>query len=831
MRRCLAAVALGATASVAPAAGEAVAAAAADHATRAVLIDLGLPGSPNPNDYEIAARAMSMIAELAPTDAELARLETAAAFGTGNPRLLAAATQRVVRLDPSDTVAQLRLITARIAEKQTAEERLEIYDRLLGSRGVSIDPSVRSRLALDAALIRRERGEIDAFVRTLSQAIELDRTNKEAQHLATNYFAEFAGDDPESKAGLLEMQLNLMWADPVDPNVYFSISRLLAVEGATRHAQRFHSIGVAILSQAGQLDPRNRVETLALQWLNDGPQAVLAQIDRELRVARDVARMKFEEDKMRDIPDRLLTPPEEVFLDPLFEKIRVIAAMDAMDREALQAGLRELDAYAMFKFNQLKESTALEDEKSREQAFETFASTVVESQFMRVLANVEVEQIAALLPQLKRYIGEEKWEQARKPLTAWVALRRGDLDTARALLSELGVRSAEMQILYAELLVAEGRSSDAALVYENILHRRSFIPYGAWARSRAMELTGRTDPVTESGRRMRQMVADIPAALDSIVRDAASAIALNIEPTAVGFGPGERVELRVSLANTTPWPLSLGPNRTISSRILLGASVDNADRLATPVQPVVVDMDRRFRLAPGETVEVTVPVERGLNGILFDSTDRGQVRMLWQGWQSPALGSDGGYRPGPYSLSDSTVKFARATRSESRLGAAELSELVRTAAGDETVVAIEAASAWLWRGSGEPGEVVAALVERYENAAGVERALMISALPSAAQIPAMEPFDGAVRRSLGLEAVRRVETPRVVAALALLTRVTDPDSPLIAAAAKSEDESLARLARAIGDRLRAGKPSLATAGPGLDALAGPTKSAAIRGAP
>ena len=197
-----------------------------------VLIDLGLPGSPNPNDYEIAARAMSMIAELAPTDAELARLETAAAFGTGNPRLLAAATQRVVRLDPSDTVAQLRLITARIAEKQTAEERL-----------------------------RRERGEIDAFVRTLSQAIELDRTNKEAQHLATNYFAEFAGDDPESKAGLLEMQLNLMWADPVDPNVYFSISRLLAVEGATRHAQRFHSIGVAILSQAGQLDPRKYSST------------------------------------------------------------------------------------------------------------------------------------------------------------------------------------------------------------------------------------------------------------------------------------------------------------------------------------------------------------------------------------------------------------------------------------------------------------------------------------------------------------------------------------------------------------------------------------------
>lgn len=129
--------------------------------------------------------------------------EASAAFGTGDPGLLAKATARVVLLDPSDTVAQ-RLITARIAARQTAEERLEVYERMLGPRGASIDPTVRSRLALDAALIERERGELDRFLRYLTLATDLDRTNKEAHHLATSYFAEYAGGsgEPRGSAGV-----------------------------------------------------------------------------------------------------------------------------------------------------------------------------------------------------------------------------------------------------------------------------------------------------------------------------------------------------------------------------------------------------------------------------------------------------------------------------------------------------------------------------------------------------------------------------------------------------------------------------------------------------
>ncbi|MBZ0173485.1 MAG: hypothetical protein K8E66_13965, partial [Phycisphaerales bacterium] len=386
-----------------------------------------------------------------------------------------------------------------------------IYERLLGPRGVSIDNTVRSRLALDAAMINRERGDLDGFLRMLTLAVDLDQTNKEAQHLATSYFAEYAGNDAEGLSGLLEMQIGLMWADPIDPNVHLGIARQLAIKGAMREAARFHSNGIAILSRAGLLEPRHRVQELALRWLLEGPRIVLDTIERELALARDNAKIKYERDLQRDVPDRLLVPPNEVFLDPLYEKIRIIAALDAMDRPALLTGLHELDMYAQHQFNEVQEATKLDDPETRARAFREFASTLVSLQFMRVLANAERQELAASIPQLPRAIGEEEWDRMRKPLEAWLALRAGDLDTTRAYLREIGTRTSIMRVCHAELLAAEGRDAEAAGEYEHILRTDPFVPYGAWARSRAMELTGRTDPATPAGQRMRRLVAEIPA--------------------------------------------------------------------------------------------------------------------------------------------------------------------------------------------------------------------------------------------------------------------------------------------------------------------------------
>lgn len=109
--------------------------------------------------------------------------------------------------------------------------------------------------------------------------------------------------------------------------------------------------------------------------------------------------------------------------------------------------------------------------------------------------------------------------------------------------------------------------------------------------------------------------------------------------------------------------------------------------------------------------------------------------------------------------------------------------------------------------------------------------LLASAIPASAQIPDLAAFDAAVRASLTSEAVRRVETPSTVAALAMLMRVDDPGDPIFAAAAGAQDPVLAKIANLLQSRLENGRPCFATTGPGARAARGRGKLRAIQGGP
>ncbi|MBU6414557.1 MAG: hypothetical protein KGS45_13960, partial [Planctomycetes bacterium] len=177
---------------------------------RMVLMDVRVRVPPSSEELAIALDLLRAARKFLPDDAELLRLEMETASVAGDQQGVLAATRELVRLDPSDAVAQLRLISARIVELQTVEERLAMYERLLGAAGKGLDDSIRSRLALDAALLARESGNDRLFGERLKQALALDAANKEAAILAlTEYSARV--NAPEGRAQLIS---NLILSDP-----------------------------------------------------------------------------------------------------------------------------------------------------------------------------------------------------------------------------------------------------------------------------------------------------------------------------------------------------------------------------------------------------------------------------------------------------------------------------------------------------------------------------------------------------------------------------------------------------------------------------------------
>ena len=72
---------------------------------------------------------------------------------------------------------------------------------------------MRSRLALDAALLERERGDSAAFARRLRQSATLDESNKEAASLVAQYYAPQLTDP----LGELNLQIKLLFPKKPKP--------------------------------------------------------------------------------------------------------------------------------------------------------------------------------------------------------------------------------------------------------------------------------------------------------------------------------------------------------------------------------------------------------------------------------------------------------------------------------------------------------------------------------------------------------------------------------------------------------------------------------------
>ena len=438
---------------------------AADLALRTALIDLRMQESPGPEDYRLAARAIEIALSLDPTDADIARRWAEAALPVGDPVLLREATEALVRLDPEDTVAQLRLIAGRIASQQTVEGRLRLYDRFLGEGGARLDASVRSRLALDAALLYRELGDVNKFAETLVLSSQLDGTNKEAATLATTYYAREL-DDP---VDLMRLQMQLLRADPIDPNIRFSISKLLATEGAIGQSLRAYAWGKALLDSAGVTSPLQDVEQLSLQWQAQGAQHVLEEVEKRLASLQDQAEIRYEIDIQNDVPDSELVPPEDVHLDPLYEKMRTLAGLAAGDDEMVQTGLDELERIARLEARVLEETNQRAPTPELAAEIRSALAVRADLNFMRAIANTELDAFERDLTQYR--LADREWQTFITPLRPWLLFRRGDTAAALNEVERLGDLGEVTDLLRALIYESQGRSNDAIAIYRQILSR------------------------------------------------------------------------------------------------------------------------------------------------------------------------------------------------------------------------------------------------------------------------------------------------------------------------------------------------------------------------
>jgi hypothetical protein len=764
---------------------------------------LSIPQPPGPDDYAFAAALLSIATDLDPDDPDLARSLVLASWSAGDQQGVIDATRDIVRLDPDDTVAQLRLISAIINEKQTIEERLALYNRFSSDDASLIDPSVRSRLLLDAALLERERGNAEGFLVNLRKSARLDSTHKEAQSL----LAQTLGDRTEDNAALLRLQLRVFYADPLDPHVHIAIAKLCAREGATDSAWRFLNNGIRIFQMdQGNTPASLREQQLSLLWQYEGPQAILDQLNPTLYDERGTLMAQINARRELNEPIDDLGDPRDIRYDAGIDRIRLLAAHILGDQETVDSTLADLER-GLMKFNEQINEQLKERGADRMALLRAFLKEIVTLQTYRAIVGVDPEIIKNDVDRIVARAPD--FEPIFKPFEPFSIYAEGNYELARQTATDKLAPSASRDLLIAFCSDKLGETDRAIEEYLQLTRAYPLQAAGSIGRSRVAELRPGLDQTTEVGREMSRLEKDVPLWIDEMITRPQNTMRLTMRATERAFSSIDPARVTIELQNITSIPLAVGPANPIDSNLLIIPGFkEHTDLFTGTPKARVIDMGRKLRLKPLETITFTTDPDSIQTKWLMRAQPASTFRQRWRALQGFKALPIGGLINSAFSLTTETDMIERRRIDAVAAPLEDLLTSIRTGDSRAMEQAVASASAILYEPRRRPELTSADLArfadacwERYERETPWARAWMLSTLPTQATAPSIASFDLRVSESLTAASLAGDPIDPAEFAAALATRAADANSPLIEVALTHDDPRVRTIAAYTRDQL------------------------------
>ncbi len=779
---------------------------------RTALLDLGLQESPGIDDYSCVQALMSIASQLDETNADLARMLAEACWSSGDQGALLDATRTIVRNDPKDTVALLRLIGANINKGQTVEDRLKSYEKYLGPAAAAIDASVRSRLALDAALLERETGDADGFSRHLMMAQRLDPSNKDAAVLA----AQILGEANANPVDRFRLEIKVLMADPLDPHIHTTMAIGLATEGAIVQAKRFMDNAANLYNIGGQAPPKRlREQRMALAWQIHGPELIVKQLNGNLHDMRAQASAMIESRELANEPTDGLNRPEDIRLDVEVEQIRMLAALVTDDMDTVRASLGDL-TYTTTQI-QLEAIDAMNNFTSdRNALFNKYVISLLTLEAMRTVVGLEAEQMRE---DVDRLVNANKMlADVFQRIEPWILYTEGKYQEAIDGINP-ETKSSNSIIVLALANEKLGDTDAAARWYSRLSREFPLTGFGSFARSQLVVLGHKDDIISRDGHRMSVVANTLPAWLDKIILNPSSYQSLAVDSIIERVGPLQEPVVQITLQNLSPIPLGIGASRPIDSRILLvSGSQPDAKRHGGATRPKVVELNRRLRLKPQESLVVRVNPDGPYTDWVLQSNPFRTLTGRWRALQGFTPAPYGGLINSPFGLVSESRITHRLPLSEVEMTDQELVQALESEDINKRRRAVRAINAVLLsadekykRTRGEAESLVDALMVLYTKAESYERAEMLMTLPISARLAAMEPLDELAREQIVVDGlVDKTPADASLMCAVLMTRVDDPLNPVFEAAQAHPDERVQLVGLLMSQRLSEGAMTLAT---------------------
>ncbi|MEY3141880.1 MAG: hypothetical protein RLY21_373 [Planctomycetota bacterium] len=546
--------------------------------------------------------------ELAPDNPHIWRiaLDLATTMEDGDPKAAALSSQalrRLNELDPGNEVIRLRRILDTIAVRQTAEERLAIYDRLLSPESIAkIGQPVAARLAFDAAVLRRRTGDIAGFERELLRAVDLDAAFPEATEMAAGYFRMRAPSPVEDAEA---MRVALI-ANPIRTPAALGLAQLCLEKGAYRSAAEILDVEAEVLATSRPDPVFDGVLTdlaVALWGAEriDDAFRMLAKRQRMLdgslmeELDRSGAILSLEERAQVKMP---VAPQLAATFAALSNARGVGDAKVAIDNCAFayETQMQSLERL-------LNSPDRTDQEKSR--VTEEVTAVRLQAAIVQLWLGGDTMKAATWVDEASMRMPLS--DDARARFEGWILFRKGELEKAQAVLEPIAPRDLSARLGLAMVLEASGDRKGAARNFLEVARATPNTAMGVWSRDKLHGFLGQKVPVNENAESV-EAAAALPKPFLELMREGSRRMLLRITPQRQNARPWDPLIFDIELTNLSDWPLAISSEGPLADTMTISAAVNVPGKMPGAPPFAIVSIDRQLVVGPKQTMKIPVDV-------------------------------------------------------------------------------------------------------------------------------------------------------------------------------------------------------------------------------
>ncbi len=524
------------------------------------------------------------------------------------------AIENLLRLSPVQPTAQLARLRNIINGAQTVEHRMSLYEQILSDdSGNNLDAKVASRLALDAAYLQRQVGDTNQFARWLAESVALDPFYPDAITLATGFF----GDETADVYRRAELLASSMLSNVRDITTQVALAEFLMAFGDYQDAKELYELILGDSSEEQRNISSSLLADIVLsQWASGDLDAATETLLTRQNAVDKVYQQKTQAQQPR------LNPLELARIHaPLAPKLAVVCA--AVYENQTENGKN--DSALGGAINSLVTLSKMYETQGREGLLLT-VEMYLQAAWVLLWLGEDAEGAEKFIRQVETGATINPSEKQR--LEGWIALRRGDLTTAKSKLAPL-TNDPSAKVGMALLYLEEDNKRDAALELLSVAKSGGGTLLGVWSRNKLQEVVGTPFAIRPEVDSLKQLMSGVLQTLHAIRNDPRPPIEIRVNPNTHTLSPYQPIFVQVELTNNTSIPLTIASNGPVQPIVLVEAKVEIPTTSKHVIRPIVVSIDRELSINPRGSTSIKIDLRKyWVGGLLNEHPLQGATISL-----------------------------------------------------------------------------------------------------------------------------------------------------------------------------------------------------------